>query len=408
MEDYKTVINERRDQLRQRSDSASSTQPAAGYCVLNKCVTSDLLDSGALNEVCLELNGDSCLGRNWTGLAIPLISPDKYTIDELSKNKNPASELLERWLNTANNENKTSFDALLDAMVAAQVFSAADELLIYLESQNGEDISVNSEWETEEIDENFTEHQAEIVPVCKEPNIFKSETSRKAVKKHQYRRSKSLKESFSKAARRIFLKKRSMSCPEPILETKNVAPVERPKKKEDEIFIVSSREDSQTEAVKKLESFVRNLKGPKKGQWNLKTIHDLPSGELITTAWLTDRVERAAYVIICCSSNIKQISDHRNENTDSFQQSEFNLKFTLDFLITGTLYKNFCRNPNGKFLPILLPGNNFSCVMQPLAFFIVCSWPTEEDKIRNYINRQPERTASQLGPRKPLVSKQLP
>lgn len=382
-EDFQSVIKRRKDHLPEQ--------------LLKSCVC-EALESGALCKVCDELNAASCLDRNWRGVAVRLIkpSPDKSTIERLSNCNDPAYEMLSSWGMT----NEEGFDLLLEVMVDSQTYSAADELLVYLESVDGNETLGRTGAKK------CLQNEPEIICEAIKPSVEERNESQSVKIKHvnsNYKRSKSSMGRKIKNVGRLF--RRSTSCPEtdpnhPIYQSTSLH------SKKDEIFIVSSYQDKESTPVKKLVSFVESLKQVKVGEWHVTTIHDIQGGPM-TPTWLRDRVERAVYVIICFSNYMRQISDHQKEDGELFHQAEYNLKFTLDFLINGSLYQNLCYNVGGKFLPVLLPGNPFSCIMQSLANFQVFSWPNDQKKIYKYLMNLPERNMPPLGEKKPLVSKPL-
>ena len=376
VEDFKTVIERRKRLL---SDS-----------LLQRSVFETLDSEDFKCKVCVQLNIESCLDRNWRGLAMSLIQPrpDMTTIERLSNcRNNEGYETVSTWLKI--NE-EGSFDELLQAMVECKVYAAADELLNYLESVDHDDDEISEDGIPTLVEDvvGFGKNERE--------NFHPTTKSVGNNKKPDYHRSKSWRLRIKPKRWRNF--SRSKSLPEPLPE-KN-------EKEKNGIFIVSSNADSETVPMKRLLSFVQNLKRVKKGEWHVDTIHDLPGGPMATT-WLQEKVETAVYVLICFSEKMKEVF----LNSQQFAgQSECNLKFALDCLITGNLYLNMCYNHGGKFLPILLPGNDLSCmsIMQCLALFKTYNWPKEQESIKKYLLNLPERTPPPLGPRKPLVSKELP
>lgn len=373
---------------------------------LLQCSVFDVIYSGELNKVWEQLNTKSCLKRNWEGLAISLISPDIVTIDRISNCDNKAESTILTWLET--NE-QGSFDELLEAMVNCQVYSAADELLIYLESvDHDEKMSLSEIPEPKPVEDDEMSLSAISVPEPQDDKIESEQAVTQASqrKRFKFRRSISW-QSWQRITRR-FPWKRSKSCPPSIdqdtsnhISTIPPAPPQ-PVKKRDGILIVSTNEDSQTLLMKNLFSFVEKLE---RG-WRVTTIHDLPGGPM-ATAWLADQVETALYVLICFSEKMKEVLG----NSEEFPgQSQCNLKFTLDCLVTGKLYNNMCYNHGGKFLPILLYGNNASCmsIMQSLNLFKIYTWPNEKIGIKKYLLNLPERTPPPVGQRIPLVPRRLP
>ena len=106
----------------------------------------------------------------------------------------------------------------------------------------------------------------------------------------------------------------------------------------------------------------------------------------VMTTWLQERVNRARYVIVCCSSILKQIVDAEQTNVARFNhQIDYNLKFAFDILVTGVIYRNFCRNPKGKYIPILLPEHDPSNLLVPLCYFMTSTGQMMNGKSLNYI-----------------------
>ena len=116
---------------------------------LSYCVTADTLVDDRLSVVYNELNGQSCLGRNWKGLAGKLLKPRPTfaTIENLSQSANAARELLITWVLQQSHQNQAStFEMLIETMLKCKLYSACDELLDFLEKIEGEsDEIVSSE-----------------------------------------------------------------------------------------------------------------------------------------------------------------------------------------------------------------------------------------------------------------------
>ena len=173
-------------------------------------------------------------------------------------------------------------------------------------------------------------------------------------------------------------------------------PSSPPPPPEDEIFVVSSDVDNQTHEMQRLMSFVHNLRPVNKGLLTVKTIHDSEQHGQMMTTWLEERVNRARYVIVCCSSILKQIVDEQTNMPRFNHQIDYNLKFALNFLVTGVIYGNGCRNPKGKYIPILLPEHDSSNLLIPLCYFMTFNWPNDEKKISNYIMNRPDHPVQRL------------
>ena len=342
---------------------------------------------------------------------------DIAAIQRLSNRKNKEGyETILTWLEI--NE-KGSFNELLQAMVECKVYAAADELLNYLESvdekipEDGKQSSIkinrartSNQATTSDrattSDQAMTSDQAttSVQDIPLDEEIPKDDD----IKPRDFKRSISL--SWVDKVK-CFWQKRSKSCPADhpsLVDLQQDKPLPKEPEKNG-IFIVSLNEDSQKAPMKRLLSFVQNLERVKEGEWHVDTIHDLPGGPMATT-WLQEKVETAVYVLICFSERMKQVF----LNSQPFAgQSECNLKFALDCLITGNLYFNKCYNRGGKFLPILLPGNNFSCTdfIRCLNLFRTYSWPDEQESIEKYLLNLPERTPPPVGERKLLESKEF-
>ncbi len=446
---------------------------------LSRCVTADTLVDEGLRQVYIELNGDSCLGRNWTKLAGKLLKPPptSATFEFLSQSNNKAYELLKTW---AQSDGPTkTFDLLIETMVECKLYSACDELLDFLQTstfdsqehhgclnqivndvsdgfqqnpasshQNqhrlGEDLDqivsvedLSDEASHQDTNERSTSLQLEesqeelnqVVPVenlsVENSEFQQNATSRrknerqpaencKRPRNHNgrsaLRRSKSCPAGqgwFSKILNKIF--RRSISSPSEVDSPDQVpdTPTPSPPTKEDEIFIVSSNSDNETQGMKDLMSFVKGLKPVKKGELAVKTIHDVDQGGQVTTAWLVERVNRARYVILCFSSSMQAITDQGPHMPQFRHQNDYNLQFTMDFLVTGTIYESGCRNPGGKFIPVLLDGHDRSTIVVSLRHFQNFCWPDERERMMKYIMNLPEYPVPRQGSPKRLVRKEI-
>ena len=437
-EDYSEEIFQRRAKLSQEKRS----------CI----VTADHLVDEGLNKVYRELDVDSCLGYNWKKLAGMLLKPPPTaaTIEHLSNSKSKAWELLKTWVSESN-VSKT-FDSLIETMVECKLYSACDELLDYLEDLNldldeisedkvnaayeftGDDelVSNRNDDQTEFHEQNSatshllntqegSENLDEVVifptdvdesgETSKQPNprLTSEQPQQRPYPKTQRsiscpdKRSRTKK--FMKKLKNPF--KRSMSSPADMCHpTPTPAPPTEPTPPppQDEIFLVSSFADNQTKGMKDLMSFVRRLKVVKTGELTVRTIHDIDQGGIVTTAWLEERVNRARYVILCFSDNMKKII-HQASRYE--HQTDFNLKFTMDFLVTGTIFDHCGRNPKGKFIPVVLGEYDRSCIVLSLRHFQNFCWPDEQEKIHKYILNLPEYSVPRQGSRKTLVRKEI-
>ena len=382
--------------------------------ILSEQVTLDTLVDAGLNKVFDELNTDSCLNRNWRGLAARLVEPPltNNDVEILADFGNPARALLERWVSQDKDGHKT-FGILIASMLECKVYSACDELLIFLEEcehefrdkelENSFQLVVaDSSDETLEFENNSSQFVANEQQRAADTNSrLNSKQLRKA--KNEFQRSASCPASwFSRFFKRRKRFKRSKSFPaSPEIECITPKPVE------DEIFVVSSNTDSQSKAMRDIMSFMNRLKPVCKGSLTVKTIHDVDQNGMMTTSWLEERVNRARFVVLCFSSIMKAIVDHKPGMPQFENQMEFNLKFTMDFLVTGKIYENICRNPKGKYIPLILPGHDYSTLIVPLKYFLSFNWPSEEKKISNYILGTPEYPVPQIPPPKPLVRKEF-
>jgi hypothetical protein len=156
--------------------------------------------------------------------------------------------------------------------------------------------------------------------------------------------------------------------------------------------------------MKDLMSFVRRLKPVRNGELTVRTIHDVDQGGKVTATWLEERVLRARYVIVCFSKSMQEIV-HRESQFGL--QADYNLKFTIDFLVAGTIYESGCRNPDGKFIPVILDGHDRSAVIVSLRHFQNFCWPDEQERIMKYILNLPEYPVPRQGYRKALVPREI-
>ena len=427
-EDYSEEIFRRRAKLSHRK--------------LSCCVTANHAVDEGLSLVYRELDVDSCLGYNWKKLAGVLLQPPPTaaTIEHLSSSKSPARELLKIWVSQS--YVSKNFDSLIETMVECKLYSACDELLDYLEAMNldlkehyeGEVSAVNEFTANEEVNNGSddpnepspaTSHHinaqersrslTEIVSVSIPDSVSnktllqlkstQNKKSRSSVTGGQ--RSISLPEGRSLWLKKLWYPlrkiknaiKRSLSSPADMHHsTPTLAPPKEtaPPPPQDEIFIVSSFADNQTKGMQDLMSFVRRVKVVKTGELTVRTIHDIDQGGLVTTAWLEERVMRARYVIVCFSEEMKQRPEYCN-------QTDLNLKYTMEFLVTGTIFDHCGRNPKGKFIPVVLGEYDRSCIISSLRHFQNFCWPDEQEKIHKYILNLPEYPPPPQGCPKPLV-----
>ena len=441
-EDYSTEISRRRAKLSHKK--------------LSCCVTANHLVDEGLSLVYRELDVDSYLRNNWKKLAGVLLKPppNAATIEHLSHSESKACELFKTWLSQS--DLSKTFDSLIETMVECKLYSACDELLDYLETLNLDELDLDTadhEVNSESNDQTelrepspATSHHItaqersrslhEIVSIPDRVGVGDetSEQLNSCVTNEQgqqrpcppksargkKRRSRviSVQRSISCPERRRWLKKlmypirkiknrfrRSMSSPAGMCHsTPTIAPPTEPAPQppQDEIFILSSFEDNKTKGMKDLMSFVRGLKLVKTGELTVRTIHDIDQGGLVTAAWLEERVMRARFVILCFSDNTKKITQPASGYE---HQSDYNLKFTMDFLVTGTIFDHCGRNPKGKFIPIVLGEYDRSAVVLSLRHFKNFCWPDEQEKIQKHIMNLPEYPVPAKGCRKPLVRK---
>ena len=428
-EDYSEEIFRRRAKLSHRR--------------LSCCVTADRAVDEGLSLVYRELDVDSCLGYNWKKLAGVLLQPPPTapTIEHLYSSKSPARELLKIWVSQS--YVSKNFDSLIETMVECRLYSACDELLDYLEALNldldehyeGEVSALNEFTANDEVN-NGSDDANEPNPATSH-HINAQERSRSltdivsvpipdSVSNEQSRsRVTGVQRSISLPERSRWLKtllypirkiknaiKRSLSSPANMSHSSPTLPPPEepappslpPPPPQNEIFIVSSFADNQTKGMQDLMSFVRRLKVVKTGELTVRTIHDIDQGGLVTTAWLEERVMRARYVIVCFSEEMKNIMQQEPKYCN---QTDLNLKFTMEFLVTGTIYDYGCRNPKGKFIPIVLGGYDRSAVVVALRQFQNFCWPDEQERIQKYILNLPEYPPPPQGCPKPLVRKEI-
>jgi hypothetical protein len=448
-EDYSEEISQRKEALSDES--------------LSRCVTADTLVYDDLKLFYDELT-ETCLGRDWRKLAGKLLTPHptRATIENLSKCGNPACELLQTWVSQS--DVPKTFDSLIETMVECKLYSACDELLDFLQNspldllERREKLDLSNEVEDrsdgtlefkenpmsrhlseqnspsdfiqqcheelDRIDEDQSDETSKFQPNPTSHHINEQQQQQGAAENGFEQTQKSPQRSISCPARvGVFSKickalkkpfKRSKSCspklggsvPDPPTHTPPTDP-DPPSPPEDEIFIVSSDSDNQTQAMINLKSFVSELKPVKKGELKVTSIHDIDQNGQVTTAWLEERVNRARYVILCFSSDMKAITECPPNMPQLRHQMDYNLKFTMDFLVTGTIYGNGCRNPKGKFIPVLLHGHDMSTLILPLRHFLHFSWPSEEKRITKYIMNLPEHPMPCQGLPKCLVRKEL-
>lgn len=312
VQDYKLIIEDRRTKLSAK--------------LLKTAVAVGLKSDQICKNVCEELNDESVLRRNWKGLADYLGSSlGKNVVRKCSKDDNPAFQLLTAW---AVDESRT-FDMLLEALVKCQTYSAADELLLFLEHVNENEL---------ELFESNHDESTQRPTAC------------------------------------------NTNHPDP--ETR------------DEIFIVCTKEDEKSVDMKNLKQFLSTLKSAKKRKWTVTSINDVKSGPTVQN-WLTERVSRASYVLVCFSNNLKRIYTMRED---------LSLVFTLEVLIQGNMFLDSCYNTGGKYLPILLRGNPFKCILHFLALFNSYNWPKDKENLKNYLSEKRERNmGSTYQRRRPLT-----
>ena len=330
--------------------------------ILSCCVTNtSLFMINVLSNVYNELT-ETCLVRDWRKLAGKLLKPPPTsgTIEKLSKSANPACELLKTWVSTidmSTSDGPKTFDSLIETMVECKLYSACDELLDFLQNSP--------------LD--LLERQEELA--------FSDEVEDQSNETSEYQQ----------------------NSPSHRINEQNSSP----SPEGDEIFIVCSRSDNKTQAMKNLTSFVSKLEPVKKGELKVRSIHDTNQNSQVTTAWLEERVNRARYVILCFSSDMKAITERASNMPQFKHQMDYNLKFTMDFLVTGKIYENGCRNPKGKFIPVLLHGHDMSTLILPLRHFLHFSWPNEKKRITKYIMNLPEKKVPCQGRPKRLVRREL-
>ena len=427
---------------------------------LSYCVTVDALVDKGFDGVYGELNGESCLGRDWTALASELLKPRPTcaTIESLSQSRSAARELLKMWVSQQSDHDKT-FDLLIETMLKCKLYSACDELLDFIETFEGNFDAIVSSDEIAnapkvDIDEEDVGNCTSLA-VLKRPAAFDEIVSRdvsegnnctaivvlpdqQQQQQQQQQQSPALADQQqnqvvhtdrqSRNGRQL-LTTRSVSCPatiggwlwkrmrrlfrsrsDPGRRSPSPTPIIRepspPPPPQDEIFVVSSDPDSQTKTMQDLLLFINRMEPVTRQTLTVKTIHDVNQNGLVTTTWLEERVNRAKFVILCFSSIMKAITESKEDMADN-HQINYNIKFTMDFLVTGRIYESLCRNPKGKFVPVLLHGDGINTIIIPLRFFKSFSWPEEKKQFSSYIMEQPERQVPHIGTRKPLVRKEF-
>lgn len=403
--------------------------------ILSSFVSEDTLIIEGFDAVFLELNNWSSLGASWKVLAGKLLKPPPTlaTIEFLSKCKNPAFEMLRTWV--LQSRVKT-FDLLIETMVECKLYSACDELLSILENSALEsmesqkqpvgvacyddlDIITPDEQAVSEmllgVEENLLAPRE--VNEQQRTSSYSGAVNGRTNRGAQLQRSQSLPAGWFKTicrkAKRPFRRLFSLQARYdrqstlPDVDTSPSDPIPPLPVEENEIFIVSSRADNETNAMRGLETFVSSLKPVRNGELTVKTIHDIEQNGMVTTTWLQERFDRARYVVLCFSSHMKQITEYSSDAKHFSDRTDYNLKFTMDFLVTGKIYDCGCRNPKGKFIPILLHGQDMSNLILPLRHFLHFSYPREERKISNYIMNVPEYPVICPPSPKPLVRKEL-
>jgi hypothetical protein len=423
------------DEFEDYSEEISRRKAKLSREKLSCCVTEDRLVDEGLDKFYRELNVDSYLGYNWKKLAGKLLKPQPTTatIEHLSSSKNITCELLKTWVSQSNVLYKT-FDSLIETMVECKLYSACDELLDFLEAEvnaakkvilvydRSNKTSIVPQTPEERATSHHSNQQYDLDAIEPAPVDLTIETSasqrhpksrwtkKKKQTKNVLERSKSCPASWFKnfverVRRTVF--RRTISSPADFPDHPTPAlPAEPtpPPPPQDEIFIVSSLSDSRTNGMRDLMSFVRRLKPVRNGELTVRTIHDVDQGGQVTATWLEERVLRARYVIVCFSKSMKEIV-HRESQFGL--QADYNLKFTIDFLVAGTIYESGCRNPDGKFIPVILDGHDRSAVIVSLRHFQNFCWPDEQERIMKYILNLPEYPVPRQGYRKPLVSREI-
>lgn len=368
--------------------------------VLSYVVTADALEHLGLNDVYNQLNVDIApIFPNWRTLADKLLQnpPNAAEAAGLSRETNPTKRVLESWI-TQSDGTKT-FEYLISTMFECELYSSCDALFDFLETfdprspTRGEQFCINAS------------------------NNARGNEEREQSERRVIFRSQSLPENRMRRLRRGIRQLFRLHSAEERSRSQTPSPSDDiprspfvPEPVQDEIFIVSSNTDNQTNAMKALMSFLLGIKPVRNGELQVKTIHDLDQQGRMTTFWLEERVKRAKYVLLCFSTTMKAIADCAMEGGDYqnyLSQTEYNLKYTLDFLVTGRIYYSLCRNPGGKFVPIILHGQSISNIITPLRFFLHFAWPNDSNKISKYIMNLPEYPVPRQGIPKRLVVKPL-
>ena len=383
--DYSTELQRRKGEISERK--------------LLHCVTVDVLGDERVNTVFAELNIESCFDRNWRKLAGKLLKPPPLFVDieELSKSKDPARELLVRWVSQSGETNKT-FEWLIATMIECKLYSACDELLDFLEDYEIDVVSqanAQTSAESSNVENHSTTQSTLAVVERQQPNEHTVvDRSRQGI----LARSQSCPAGWLFNLRRRFRQLFRLNS-SPARLTRNdprestivqSLPTPLPPE-ENEIFVVCSDEDNRGQPMRDLISFIRKLQPVARGMLTVKTIHDFDQNGMITTTWLQQRVDRAKFVIVCFTSLLKAIADASCDDETQFSnQTDINIKFTMNFLVTGKIYESGCRNPRGKFIPVLLEGHDISTVIIPLRYFKSFDWPDQKTSISNYIMNRPE------------------
>ena len=438
---------------------------------LSHCVTADVLVDDHLSALYSELNvnGESCLGRDWKRLAGELLKPPPTcaTIENLSQSANAARELLKTWVSQSHQNQASTFEMLIETMLKCKLYSACDELLDFLEKFENESVEIVSLYEIvdspqviDDVDD-VCEDERTTASILEWPEIARrdgpelfNESSKpqenncsaivvlddREQQQQEQQQSPALEYpqdqqvvdagSRQRPNRRL-PPSRSVSCPaslggwivkkirrlfhrsrsDPGRSEPSPPPIIRQPPTpvlEDEIFVVSSDPDYRTKAMQDLLSCISRMKPVLDQVLTVKTIHDVDQNGFVTPIWLEERVKRARFVILCFSNFMKTITEAQSDaQPDNNRQINYNIKFTMEFLVTGKIYESLCRNPKGKFVPVLLHGDNMNTIIIPLRYFKFFSWPEEKKQFSNYLNELPERPIPKIGTPKPLVRKEL-
>ena len=466
MADIEECVEELSQRIKQLSDKTLSYR-----------VTADTLVDDRLSVVYSELNGQSCLWRNWKGLAGKLLKPRPTfaTIENLSQSANAARELLITWVSQQSHQNQAStFEMLIETMLKCKLYSACDELLDFLEKFEKEPVEIVwlyeivdppqviaiddvddvcederttasiLEWPDNAFDEIVRRDVPELFDESSKPQenncsaiVVSDDREQQQQEQPQspaleYRQDQQVVDAGSRQRpNRRRPPSRSVSCPaslggwivkkirrlfhrsrsDPGRSEPSPPPIIRQPPTpvlEDEIFVVSSDPDYRTKAMQDLLSCISRMKPVLDQVLTVKTIHDVDQNGFVTPIWLEERVKRARFVILCFSNFMKTITEAQSDaQPDNNRQINYNIKFTMEFLVTGKIYESLCRNPKGKFVPVLLHGDNMNTIIIPLRYFKFFSWPEEKKQFSNYLNELPERPIPKIGTPKPLVRKEL-